>query len=52
MQFTFDKKASEAILEIDGDNYKYLIKARDKRLGILSLLRNLEDENLYFYKLY
>ena len=49
MQFTFHKDASSEFLEIDGDIYKYLFKARRQKIGEKIYFRNLDDKFLYLY---
>lgn len=51
MQFTYHLDASIASLEIDGDIYKYLIKARRHKVDEIIPFRNLEDNFIYFYKI-
>ena len=51
MQFTYDENASRDILEINNENFKYLIKARRHKVGDKIYFRNLEDEYIYLYKL-
>ncbi|QKF80960.1 16S rRNA (uracil(1498)-N(3))-methyltransferase [Halarcobacter ebronensis] len=51
MQFTFHSNASSSNLEIDGDLYKYLIKARRHKVGDIIPFRNLNDNFIYYYEL-
>ncbi len=51
MQFSYHKLSSNPSLEIDGDLYKYLIKARRHKVNDFIAFRNLKDEFIYFYKL-
>lgn len=51
MQFSFHKDASSSILEIESDLYKYLIKARRHKIDDVIAFRNLEDKNIYIYKI-
>ncbi|MGM0518826.1 MAG: 16S rRNA (uracil(1498)-N(3))-methyltransferase [Campylobacterota bacterium] len=51
MQFTYDVNAKNDILEINNDNFKYLIKARRHKVGDEIYFRNLQDEYIYLYKL-
>ena len=39
------------ILEIESDLYKYLIKARRHKIDDVIAFRNLEDKNIYIYKI-
>lgn len=50
MQFIYDKNASNPILKIEEDNYKYLFKVRRKRVGDIIDFRNLIDSKLYSYR--
>jgi len=51
MQFSFHKNASNEILEIEADLYKYLIKARRQKEGDQIAFRNLVDSFLYIYEI-
>lgn len=51
MQFTFFEQAGIKSIEIDGDLYKYIIKARRHEVDEIIPFRNLEDNLLYFYKI-
>lgn len=50
MQFTFSKEASKEFLQVDGDIYKYLFKARRHKVDDEIYFRNLNDKNMYLYK--
>ncbi len=50
MQFSYHELASKPSLEIDGDLYKYLIKARRHKVGEIIPFRNLKDNLLFRYK--
>jgi 16S rRNA (uracil1498-N3)-methyltransferase len=50
MQYLYNKNAKEAILEIDGEEYRHLFRARRTKVGTILSLRNLEDNKLYSYK--
>lgn len=50
MQFTFHPSSSEKYLEVDGDVYKYLFKARRHKVNDEIFFRNLEDNFIYLYK--
>ncbi len=50
MQFIYDEKAKAPILTIEGENYKYLFRVRRTKLGSIIDFRNLQDENIYHYK--
>ena len=49
MQFTFHEDCSKQFLEIDGDTYKYLFKARRHKVNEKIYFRNLNDNFLYLY---
>ena len=51
MQFSYHENASDSILEIENDLYKYLIKARRHKIGDEIYFRNLIDQNIYLYQL-
>ncbi len=50
MQFVYDKDASSPILIVEDETYKYLFRARRKKLGDIIDFRNLQDDKLYSYK--
>ncbi len=50
MQFVYDEKAGAPILTIEGENYKYLFRVRRSKLGSIIDFRNLQNENIYHYK--
>lgn len=50
MQFTYHPKCSSEFLEIDGDTYKYLFKARRQKIADDIYFRNLDDNYIYLYK--
>ncbi len=50
MQFVYEKDASNPILKVEGENYKYLFRVRRKRVGDIIDFRNLIDSKLYSYK--
>ena len=52
MQFVFDDNASNEVLEIKDDNYKYIIKARRHKIGDKISFRNLRDNFLYEYEIF
>ena len=51
MQFTYNQNSKQDILNIDGDNYKYLFKVRRHKLNEVINFRNLIDNNIYEYKI-
>jgi len=51
MQFTYDELCGANLLEIKDDVYKYLIKARRHKIDDEIYFRNLNDNNIYLYKL-
>ncbi len=52
MQFVYDQNASNEILELHDDNYKYIIKARRHKLTDKVYFRNLQDDFLYEYEIF
>lgn len=50
MQFTYHPLSSNEILEIEGDTYKYLFKARRHKIDEEIYFRNLNDDFIYLYK--
>ena len=50
MQFVYDKNASSPLLSVESETYKYLFRARRKKIGDIIDFRNLEDNKLYSYK--
>lgn len=50
MQFTYHENASEQFLTVDNEVYKYLFKARRQKLNDEIYFRNLNDKNIYLYK--
>jgi len=50
MQFVYEEKAKEKILIIEGENYRYLFRARRHKVGDIVEFRNLKDNKLYYYK--
>ena len=51
MQYLFHKQASEPTLTLTGDEHRYIFKVRRHREGETIALRNLSDEQIYFYKI-
>jgi 16S rRNA (uracil1498-N3)-methyltransferase len=51
MQFVYDKNASQNLLTISNENYRYLFKARRLKVGDTVNFRNLVDSTLYMYKI-
>lgn len=51
MQFIYLKEAGENNFFVKDDIYKYVIKARRSKVGDILSFRNLNDNNLYKYKL-
>lgn len=51
MQFTYDSLAKSAVLKIENENYKHIIKARRHKVGDILAFRNLVDSFLYFYEI-
>ena len=50
MQFVYDKNASTPLLTVEDETYKYLFRARRKKIGDIIDFRNLQDDKLYSYK--
>ncbi len=50
MQFTYHPQCKAEFLEIDGDTYKYLFKARRHKISDEIYFRNLDDNYIYLYK--
>ncbi|WP_419770651.1 MAG: 16S rRNA (uracil(1498)-N(3))-methyltransferase [Candidatus Marinarcus sp.] len=50
MQFIYHELASQGILRIDGETYKYLFKVRRHTLNDILVFRNMQDGQIYFYK--
>jgi 16S rRNA (uracil1498-N3)-methyltransferase len=50
MQYLYNENASKEVLEIVGDDYRYLFRARRVKLNDIIELRNLKDSKLYSYK--
>jgi len=51
MQYLFLKEAGESTLLLKGDEHRYLFKVRRHREGEVIALRNLLDEQIYFYNI-
>lgn len=51
MQFVYEALSGNDILEIKDEVYNYIIKARRHKIDDDIYFRNLEDKNLYLYKL-
>ena len=51
MQYLFLKEAGASTLLLKGDEHRYLFKVRRHREGEVIALRNLVDEQIYFYKI-
>ncbi len=51
MQFVYEALSGNDILEIKDEVYNYIIKARRHKIDDEIYFRNLEDKNLYLYKL-
>ncbi len=49
MQFVYDENASQELLTIKDENYRYLFKARRLKVGQTVEFRNLRDDVLYTY---
>ncbi len=51
MQFLFNENSGSSSLVIDGEQYKYIFKVRRHRTDENIFFRNLEDKNIYQYKI-
>lgn len=51
MQYLFLEQAGEQNLSLKGDEHRYIFKVRRHREGEVIALRNLRDEEVYFYKI-
>jgi len=49
MQYLFHKDASQENLTLSGDEHRYIFKVRRHKEGETIALRNLQDEQIYFY---
>ena len=50
MQFLYHSLSGEALLEVEGEAYKYLFRVRRMKQGSLIETRNLRDGMLYIYR--
>lgn len=50
MQFLYHKDSSCPSITISGDEYRYLFKVRRIKIGSVVELRNMQDDNIYYYK--
>jgi 16S rRNA (uracil1498-N3)-methyltransferase len=52
MQYIYDSRVNSSLnsLSVDKESYKYLFKVRRKNIGDDIYFRNLEDDNIYRYK--
>lgn len=51
MQFIYHEEAKNQTIELKGEKFKHLIKARRKKVGDSLHVRNLEDSLLYLYSI-
>ncbi len=51
MQYLFHKEAGVSTLLLKGDDHRYIFKVRRHKEGERIALRNLEDEQIYYYKI-
>ena len=51
MQFLYNELSGKSLLQVDGEVYKYLFRVRRFKVGSHIELRNLQDSNLYLYKI-
>ena len=51
MQYLYLKESGVSSLTLSGDEHRYIFKVRRHREGETIALRNLQDEQIYFYKI-
>ena len=51
MQYLYHKDSATPILQLKGDEHRYIFKVRRHRKGEIIPLRNLKDNNIYLYKI-
>jgi 16S rRNA (uracil1498-N3)-methyltransferase len=51
VQYLFLEQAGEQNLRLEGDEHRYIFKVRRHREGEVIALRNLRNEEIYFYKI-
>lgn len=51
MQYLYHPNAKESFVSLIENDYKYIIKARRHKVGDPIALRNLKDDNLYYYQI-
>jgi len=51
MQYLFHKQSGNTTLTLEGDEHRYIFKVRRHREGEVIALRNLNNEQIYFYKI-
>ncbi len=51
MQYLYHKDAKKSSLVLSGDEHRYIFKVRRHKEGELITLRNLKDDNIYFYRI-
>jgi len=50
MQYFYHSEASQPVVHIEGDDYRYLFRTRRHRLNEVLVLRNLKDHICYYYR--
>jgi 16S rRNA (uracil1498-N3)-methyltransferase len=51
MQYLYHTEAKTPTLRLRGDEHRYIFKARRHRKGEIIALRNLKDDNIYYYRI-
>ncbi|NPA60792.1 MAG: 16S rRNA (uracil(1498)-N(3))-methyltransferase [Epsilonproteobacteria bacterium] len=51
MQYLYRGDGGALNLKLEGDDFRYIVKARRHRVEESIAIRNLEDDNIYFYKI-
>ena len=51
MQYLYHTEAKATTLQLRGDEHRYIFKVRRHRKGEIIALRNLKDDNIYYYRI-
>jgi len=51
MQYLYHTEAKASTLRLRGDEHRYIFKVRRHRKGEIIALRNLKDDNIYYYRI-
>ncbi len=51
MQYLYRGDGGALNLKLEGDDFRYIVKARRHRVEESIAIRNLEDDHIYFYKI-